>query len=366
MIKFNQYLTEDTNAQQAFITARDYVRAHFDVSNPKGARSRFADGLDKFAKAAEAREIYNAAFKDTYSYDVTRGLEGIWQDLRNKHRDALKAIPGDDDFWGVNMQSVKKAHAFYTKNNGPAEVVNYLNAVVGLPDAIKVLKSYIKAGRPPKVTPPSSLDAAKAAITTTTTATHAPGVTPLQLLQQAVDSFKSELSVDTRKSFADTLGRIRHARLASELKNVSQGAKALATRVFITRSGIVDGARVTVLELKADADQLVMKLADETVHNIIEEFLHKNNAKLALIFKKKGSPTEHRIVYNRIQGNILENKMFFKFADGSSFFITSQAIQKYSVNGKPFVQMPTRFTDVTMGDGTKMSQPSEEKVLRSF
>ena len=364
MIGLKQFLTEDANAQHAFLKARDYLRATWDLSNPRGKAARMVHGLEVFAKAAEAREIYNAAFKDTYSFEVSRGLEDLWSELRKKHFNALKAIPGDDDYWGVNMQNVAKAFSFYHRMHAPTEVVQFLEAMVGLPSSIKMLKTYIKMGRPPKDTPPSTLDAAKAAVVAT--ATHVSSVTPLQLLQQVVDSFKSQLSVDTRKSFADVLERIRHFKVATDLKNQSQGAKSLATLVFITRASYVDGVRVNLLELKADADERTRKLADETVENIIGEFLDKNNRKLALIFKKKGSPIEHRIVRTTIRANILENTMFFKFADGSSFMITSQAIQKYSINGKPFVQMPTRFTDVTMADGSKMSAPSEEKVLRSF
>lgn len=362
MIKFNAYLTESEQAADAFSKASAYLRSTWDLSNPRGTAARFADGLDKFAKAAAAKEIYNGPFKDIYSYEVSRGLENTWSMLRDKYREQLKAIPGDDDFWGVNMQNVGKAASFYMTRGAPAEVVNYLTVMAPINPAVKMLKTYIKSGKPPKADAQvKSIDQAKAAVAST--ASH--NDDPAPLLNDAVASFKAELHNDTQKSFARTLDSIRHAKLASELPK-DAGAKSLATRVFITRSRYVDGKSVTTLELKADADMIVHKLANEMVENIVGEFLHKNTKKLGLIFKKKGGPVEHRIVRTNIRNNTLENVMFFKFADGSSFNIESTVVVKYTQTGKPYAQMPTRFRNVVMADGSKMSQPSEEKMLRTF
>lgn len=364
MIKFTTYLylIESGQAVDAFSKASAYLRSTWDLSNPRGYAARFADGLDKFAKAAAAKEIYNGPFKDIYSFEVSRGLENTWNALRDKYREQLKAIPGDRDFWGVNMQNVAKAAAFYAKHNTPAEVTQWLQVMADIPAAIKVLKTYIKSGRPPKVDAQvKPIDQAKAAVAST----GAHNIDPAPLLNDAVATFKAELTTDTQKSFARTFDSIKHAKLASELPK-DAGAKSLATRVFITRHRYIDGKKVLTLELKPDAEMIVHKLANEMVENIVGEFVHKNTKKLTLIFKKKGGPTEHRIVRTNIRNNTLENVMFFKFADGSSFNIESTVVIKFTQTGKPYAQMPTRFRNVVMADGSKMSQPSEEKMLRTF
>lgn len=349
MINFAAYLTESDQAVAAFHKAKA-------IDTGDG---RFAAAMDTYAAGAQAKEIYNGPFKELYSFRVSRGVENGWQKLRTKYREQLKAIPGDDDFWGVNLQNLKKAHAFYSKHDAPAEVKTWLDAVVDLPDAIKVLKTYVKSGRPPKVST-NPIDQAKAAV-----AVNHANVDPTALLNDAVATFKAELYADTQRSFAKWYDQLKSISNAADIPD-SPAVKSLATHLFITRPAFVDGKRVVRLELKPNAETIVQKISNEMVENIITEFVSKNTKKLGMIFKKKGAPIEHRIVRTNIRSNTLENTMFFKFADGSSFDIESQVVVKFTQTGKPFAQMPTRFRNVVMADGSKMSQPSEEKMLRTF
>lgn len=349
MIKFATYLVESEQVAAAFLKAKKALPAD----------QRFGDAMDQFANAANKKEIYNAQFKDLYSYRISRGVEKGWDNLRAKHHNTLKAVPGDDAFWGITMQNVKKAHALYSKHNVPADVMDFLNHVVDLPDAIKQLKTYVKMGKPPKQTT-NTLDIAKAAVV----AKH--DVDPTKLLQDVVATFKAELHVDSQKSFASWYDKLKGVTSPKDIPDIP-GAKSLATMIFITRSVVTDeGKRATRLELKPDAEMIMHKLADRMVNDIIEEFVAKNTRKLALIFKKKGDPDEHRIVRTTVRNNTLENTMFFKFSDSSSFNIESTVVVKYTQTGKPYMQMPTRFRNVVMADGSNMSQPSEEKMLRSF
>ena len=109
-------------------------------------------------------------------------------------------------------------------------------------------------------------------------------------------------------------------------------------------------------------------MATDTVAMLEDFFIVKNVQKLALIFERKQELKSHKIVSNKVDSNgVLENVMDFEFTDSSKFRIYTNVEYVYNtVSGDPFIRMPTRFTDVILADGSKMSQPSEEKMDKEF
>jgi hypothetical protein len=114
------------------------------------------------------------------------------------------------------------------------------------------------------------------------------------------------------------------------------------------------------------AESVVVAMAKITVDEILSKFEFKNTEKLAAIFERKPKIAQHKVLSNIINAGVLENSMYFEFEDNSSFKIYSSVQYGYSKTGKPFMRVPTRFTDVIMTDGKKMSMPSEEKMITVF
>lgn len=148
----------------------------------------------------------------------------------------------------------------------------------------------------------------------------------------------------------------------SKVRELSPEKRFIAP--YILKSEYIQGKNVSTL--KPDADKIVKKLAKQQVDTIIMDFVAKNSNKLGHIFAKKSEVAEHKIIYNRIKQANLENTMYFKFNDGSSFRIYTTTVYGYSKLGTFYVSFPTRFTDVVMKDGSKMSMPSEEKMIKEF
>lgn len=119
--------------------------------------------------------------------------------------------------------------------------------------------------------------------------------------------------------------------------------------------------------LVASPEKIYTKNGENAANDIIEAFLSKNTSKIALLFSKKTGLKSRKILENKVNPNgVLENKMNFEFTDGSKFDIYSKVEFSYSINGKLFIRVPTRFTNVVLANGTKMAQPSEEKMDKEF
>lgn len=112
-------------------------------------------------------------------------------------------------------------------------------------------------------------------------------------------------------------------------------------------------------------DKKIRKIAETEAKEVKQAFLVKNVDKLANILQKKGNLKGKPKNFNYKKGSFYGD-MEFKFTDGSSFIITNKVITKISQYGKWFNQFPTTFHNVILPDGSKMKQPSEERMIEIF
>lgn len=101
---------------------------------------------------------------------------------------------------------------------------------------------------------------------------------------------------------------------------------------------------------------------------IIEEtFLLKNIKKISSIVDAKGNLDKIEDKGTYVGKGVIEATTKFLFTDGAHFTVVNKVVTKFSPrNHKPFYQFPTTFHDVVKADGTKVSYPSEEKVVKLF
>lgn len=343
MLKFKSYLKEQV--ESAFISAQHIAK--YLTGNRK---ERYLNALDMFDQGMTNKEIYNADFKDNYSFGISRGIEDAYDALYSKIRDSIEER--NPDIWGLNLNSIKKVKKIYdTMQPQQPEMNEFLASIEDLPSAIKQLKTYIVMGRKPTapkpgqfIKPVAKLEARKFAA---------------QFLTESAQSFKvqyEKVVTDTTHKDYQTLKTIH---TLTDLKDKSASVQGLATLVCI-----IDSRKDTVV-LKPNTETLLDRIIREQVNNTIDGFIGKNTDKLALIFEKKPSVKTHKILKTTVSAGVLENTMFFEFEDNSSFEIHTQVISKY-MNEKYFYQFPTRFTNVKLADGSRMSSPSEEKMIKEF
>jgi hypothetical protein len=105
--------------------------------------------------------------------------------------------------------------------------------------------------------------------------------------------------------------------------------------------------------------------AKAVAQNLRDEFVHKNGMKLSHIARSKGNLEGGRVT-EVFHGEDFGGEMLFAFKDGSQFTVRNKTIFKISPLGKGFEQFPTTFHDVVLPDGSRMSAPSEQRMLEIF
>lgn len=352
MKTFKQHLHE--NYESAFDKAK-YITKYLRETD----KARFNEAMDFFEQGYKAKAVYNSKFGEFYTYGYGRRLEDAYKKMWDNVRDAVKALDVEKsdewDLWSINHQGINKVGRIVAKYPGmPQEIKDFMNAIKDMPAAIKELKTYIIKGREPKPVDPNAFVKPMAPYEAQKSA--------MKFLQEAVDSFKKEYEASVTKQLTDQYNRIKDLTDPKDFKKLGSSDQGFAS-IFFMR----DGYRMdSPFKLKPEPEKRLANLIKETVEDVIGHFVAKNTSKLALIFAKKPEVSQHKIIQTRIRNGMLENDMKFGFPDGSSFVITSQVIYKTSQTGKWFVQYPTRFRNVIMADGSKMSSPTEEKMIKEF
>ena len=96
-------------------------------------------------------------------------------------------------------------------------------------------------------------------------------------------------------------------------------------------------------------------------------FINKNANKLiAIIANKAETPTIEHEDAPKITAGSIQATLKFTFPDGAKFTVINKVIINKSQKGEAFYQYPITFHGVTLSDGTKISSPSEEKMLNQF
>ena len=348
MKTFKRYIRESKETTEAFIKAKQI--SQWLSGNQK---ERFEEALDSLAAASESKEIYNARFNDHKS-NISSGIQYAYRKFFDTIIDELKKNEVEtSDLWSIySITDINKIAKIYSKMSPRNDAGSkFMDSLIGLPAAIKTMKTYVKSGKPPREAKPGEFIKPMAA----------PNAKKLaeKFMTDAADSFKKNLEKDITSSTESTYNKIKDI---TDPKKISKTESDVASMIFMTRR--VDGK--TVLELKPNPDRIIQRLIDDNVKNIVGGFISKNVSKLALILQKKNEPKKHKILNTKINNGMVENSMSFEFEDGSSFILESSVIFKTSNQGKLFLQYPTRFKNVKLADGSSMKMPSEEKMIKEF
>lgn len=335
-------------------------------------RGLYIDALKQLYDGYNKKEIYQARFGELYSYGLARGLEDAWQELRFRG-DVLQKMRDynekhghwpNDSLFAINSIA-KLIREWKAMEHEFPEIYQFVYSLRNLPTFIKELKGYLKKGREPKPVDPNAfvkpmvpLAAKKQAI---------------KFLDEAVAQIRDRYYEDMIKRYMVYLDMlIADAKTGSFTWSAFQNKyRAMNLSILFLGQKVLEPANKsyrpdTPYVIKSNAVETTKDEAIKLVDEIIAGFLAKNSEKLGLIFQKKADIAEHRIVKNKIHDGVLENEMFFKFSDNSSFTMYTTTVYGYSKLNTFFVRFPTRFTDVKMADGSKMGMPSEEKMIKEF
>lgn len=349
--------------------------------------ARFTKQLAVVGPALEAKSIPNPAYKDAKSI-INRAIEnafsrfirerytygGKWQSLSTAEYDLTDNSPMLHTVNGL-IKKVEK-----TKLDTPfiKDMLAFLNEAKPLADAFEDLKGMVAIRTPVQRIDPK--DAMRQKYTAPTAAKSTQKLV-IDTLTQSVDGIYEELVqsiFDDYKKYAARYEEILDAAhegaypspaqaFMSNPSHKSQEAYQIADMVF-TSPEMSSFRRVFKNRpvQKPDADALMEQKARLLASEIRDNFIFKNLVKIDSIIEAKGNLKEIRPLESTIRMGTLRGDFRLLFTDGSSFMISNTVVWGVSKYGRVFQRFPLTFHDVTMPDGSRMSQPSEEKMNTIF
>lgn len=108
------------------------------------------------------------------------------------------------------------------------------------------------------------------------------------------------------------------------------------------------------------------EMAKKDASDIVDKFVYKNSGKLSFIIFTKNNLKAVTLKNVTVGRGAVEATLHLEFADGSEFTAESSVELAFSVLGKPFYRYPTRFSSVKLPDGSRMGQPSEQRMDEVF
>lgn len=375
---FSSFLAEQrrlrTESKFSFARIEAVIAAH----SPKYL-SDAKINFEKLSAAIEVKVIYNADFGDAKA-TLTRAIEKAYEAVHREDfyenlyaRDRAMSWKSDEErrqfldfdsrsFIGIVTGRSMARHWTSMDGKAPFPVARMracAEAMADLKEILDFLKPFIVKGRKPAPVDPNKFVKPMAGIAAKTQVGA--------ILKEAAKDVEKKLYASIHSGMWAAVEAFRDAGITDRYSYAKKAARSfIGQKLFDFPKGNYRDDDPAVIKSDSEIEKIVKKLAEDQTKQILEHFIGKNTDKMALIFQKKTGLKSHKILSNNVRNGILENLMFIEFDDGSSFKIFSQVEYARSARGLDFLRMPTRFTDVKMADGSKMSSPSEEKMIKEF
>ncbi len=320
-------------------------------------------------KALETGEIWNADYEDLKLF-ADRMVESLFADfpLRGHSLSDDRRLP--EWLWDFDtprscreaLQAASARRREKVLAGAPAEhrafVQEYIDRIAGIRDFCETvvnLKAHARKGRKPdpdtKAKAPYRAPRAGGEATERLTA----------LLDDLTGKVRAEMVVreaGMRRRLLDRYFDARDLPTRSPYQVMGDYAGLVGRYVERSRSG--EYARIADWEARTAAD------AEAAVEQVRRFFIARMREKLAYILETKGNLSEIAVL--RIEGSYptFRCELRFEFADGSAFVATNDIIWNRSGRGRDYAQFPTRFHDVVLPGGSKLPNPSAERMNTVF
>ncbi|KVV07337.1 hypothetical protein [Burkholderia ubonensis] len=311
----------------------------------------------------EAKQNINRILEDAYSEKARSIVRGQVETLPIAARELywgstpqLHTIGG----WVKRVAKVKVDHPFVTA------VREFLQEVKPLGDAAEQLKSKVVKRTPKPVdeqqqryTPPPASTGASVKV------------------RAALEGITQNSYEELRDSFYRRYKKYVDQYMASE--GTSETPKRPYDFFFDGKTHNQEAYRITSQciepirhrhvgppQLLPNSDEVIREIAEREAKDIRDAFVYKNLAKLASIVDAKKNLSAAEVLSYGIHLTSLRGSLRLTFEDGSNFDVQNSVVWSRSVHDKTFLRFPLTFHDVVMPDGTRMKQPSEEKMNTEF
>lgn len=330
-------------------------------ANLKGrVRANFETALSAISTGLDRGEIPNPVYNDTKA-SVARAFETAWGVLV----DGLRTDENREFLWSFNTPQAHTIAGMLKRLDKaptvPAGMREFLEEIGPIGLAVVKLKDMVVKRQPKPVED-------RAARYSAPHVERSGVATVKALLEQITDeAYQMLLANITQryhrlaKSYLDLSAKVaeegRHGKAYKQMVEMARDNTVLYRAVVQVQGSTYrladDHEAILAAEAKRDAD------------GVRENFIYKNLRKIASILEAKGNFSEAKLI-DRAVLNALEGTILFKFADGSSFTAKNSVVFVVNQYGTQFYRFPLTFANVVMPDGSRMPQPSEERMNEVF
>jgi hypothetical protein len=176
--------------------------------------------------------------------------------------------------------------------------------------------------------------------------------TRLASLNYIVDGYKKKIE-SGESDYTEIYKKNGFAKMCIQglLKRVGEDYRSKAKKEF----ALVDNYK-----------ELIEKQAKDYATEIGNTFVYKNTNKLSYILYTKDNLDTVEINNVNLGSGYIECDLTCKFKDSSEFLANTSVVLSYSKYDTPFYRYPTIFRNVKMPDGSKLVEPSEERMDELF
>lgn len=345
----------------------------------------FNDAVKTIETAMADGKIANPTFLDV-KQTITRAMEAAWiyavsqpyfygkidqqpADVQALSWDLMYPMPHNiPSFRKKIAKSRAKGEAVDAMNRVLDEIEPLAEMIIGLKD--KVVKREIKpeSEREPKYQPPrASTNAGEQVIGILRDITnrHYDALVKRYLdgFNDIISSYKEAATNAATNGEALTINKFCYN---DRLRIYDSNAMRILDEAIEKEPKKTGATGITPVVMRADADNRLMMLAQRDADEIRDAFVYKNAKKIVSIIDAKNNFKAIEIINDSISLGGLRSTLRLTFTDGSEFSAKLQAVFSTSVHGKHFVRHPLTFHDVKLPGGTKMGQPSEERMNLIF
>lgn len=300
-------------------------------------------------------EIFNPRYNDI-KYILTRAIEEAWDkifkipyidDIRQNGENEI----GQKIYWMTDPSilnvstKIKAISGLPLKTDYEENSLIFLKEILPLSEKLLVMKSKIVKKQPKPVVDKKQYVEKYASKTTT----------------QKIYIALTEITNESYEKLVDMFQVIYTRTVLNYVENYK---KIDNITPIIAKCFKSWGRTAPVIE--PDYKSIILQEAKKDAKIVQDEFVYKNLRKLAAIAEAKGNLSKVEIISTSFDVSTYTGSLRLSFSDGSHFDAINSIVWSYSKYGKDFARYPLNFTNVIMPDGTKMPQPSEDRMITVF
>lgn len=378
-MKVNEILTEST--APAFDGNFPIAMKAVEGSSSARYATKLKADVDVIKAAFAAGEIINTQvqpIKDHINYFVKAAFDAAidWDELRGDKEEQFHEIYGALSCW--DLRGMASSYKKLVKVSAASKATKVYKVAVELCEELMPLvkvMDHIKA-----ITVKASVKKAEAkAAKNAETETYNKKFTDHKDVKKVVNLLKGQASAIEKELYETQLKYLN--RIVADYQKHLKDGKSDYMEIYeknpqykFTIQGLVKRVyskdysmrAPKVFELEKDWKAKIDESAKKTAADIVDHFVYKNSGKLSYIIFNKNNLKEVTLQNVTVGRGAVEAQLHLVFADKSEFVADSSVVFAVSVLGKPFYRYPTIFKNVKLPDGSRLGQPSEQRMDEIF